>query len=71
MKIRADSVPPPIPHATFSGEFSFTGGTGAYGDVSGTAIVTAKQLGDAAPGRPAGSTLAAVCGSIHGGFGAG
>lgn len=62
--IRLDSIPPPIPFATFSGGFTFTGGSGAYDGVSGEAVVAAKQLGDAAPGRPAGSTAAAVCGWI-------
>lgn len=62
-RIRPDSVPPPIPFATFSGSFTFTGGTGAFADVSGEALVAAEQLGDAAPDRPAGTT-AAVCGWI-------
>jgi len=61
-QVRFDSIPPPIPHATFRGTFSFTGGSGAYAGASGEAVVMAKQLGDAAPGRPAGSTAAAVCG---------
>lgn len=61
-RIRFDSIPPPIPFATFSGEFTFTGGSRAYEGASGEAVVAAKQLGDAAPGRPAGSTVAAVCG---------
>jgi hypothetical protein len=63
-RIRADSVPPPIPHATFSGEFTFTGGTGPFAGTHGAANVTAKQLGDAQPGMPAGSTAAAICGWI-------
>ena len=63
-RIRFDSVPPPIPFATFSGEFTFTGGTGPYEGVSGEGVVAARQLGDAAPDRPAGSTAAAVCGWI-------
>lgn len=63
-RLRADSVPPRIPFATFSGEFTFTGGTGPFAGVSGEAVVAAKQLGDAAPGRPAGTTAAAVCGWI-------
>jgi len=66
-RIRADSVPPPVPFATFSGNFTFTGGTGPFDGVAGEAVVAAKQLGDAAPGRPAGSTAAAVCGWIEGG----
>lgn len=63
-RIGFDSIPPPVPFATFSGKFTFTGGSGAYEGASGEAMVAAKQLGDAAPGRPAGSTAAAVCGWI-------
>lgn len=61
-QVQFDSVPPPIPFATFKGTFTFTGGSGAYAGASGKAVVRARQLGDAAPGRPAGSTAAAVCG---------
>lgn len=60
--IRPDSVPPPVPFVTFSGSFSFTGGTGRYAGLRGEAVVDAEQLGDAAPGRPAGTTAAALCG---------
>lgn len=67
-RIRSDSIPPPIPFATFSGGFTFTGGTGPFTGVSGEAVVVAKQLGDAPPGRPAGSTAAAVCGWVEGGM---
>ena len=62
--IRADSVPPPIPYATFVGEFTFTGGTGPFAAIQGRANVAAKQLGDAPVGLPAGSTAAAICGWI-------
>jgi hypothetical protein len=62
--IRPDSVPPPIPFATFSGSFTFTDGTGAFAGAHGEATVFARQLGDATPGRPAGTTAAALCGWI-------
>lgn len=65
--VQADTVPPPIPFATFSGEFTFKGGTGPFAGTTGSAAVAAAQLGDAAPGQPAGSTAAAVCGWIEGG----
>lgn len=63
-RIRPDSVPPPVPFATFSADFTFTGGTGRYAGLRGEAVVDAEQLGDAAPGRPAGSTAAALCGWV-------
>lgn len=64
--VQLDSIPPPIPFATFSGELTFTGGTGRFADASGEAVLVAEQLGDAPPGRPAGSTATAVCGWLTG-----
>jgi hypothetical protein len=65
-QIQANAVPPPIPFATFSGEFSFKGGTGPFAGTTGKGVVAAAQLGDAPPGQPAGSTAAAVCGWVAG-----
>lgn len=59
---QADSVPLPIPFATFTGEFTFVGGSGSFSETSGVANVVATQMGDAPPGQPAGSTTAAGCG---------
>lgn len=65
-RVRFDSIPPPVPFATFSGEFTFTGGSGAYEGATGEALIAAQQLGDAVRGQSAGSTAAAVCGWIAG-----
>jgi len=62
--VRADSIPPPQPHATFSGEFTFTGGTGVFADKTGIANIAAQQLGDAPAPGVLGSTAVALCGWI-------
>lgn len=62
--VRADSIPPPQPHVTFSGEFIFTGGTGVFADLTGKANIAAQQLGDAPAPGVLGSTAVALCGWI-------
>jgi len=62
--VRADSIPPPQPHATFSGKFTFTGGTGVFADKTGKANIAAQQLGDAPAPGVLGSTAVALCGWI-------
>lgn len=58
-------IPPSSPDAsmTFAGEFTFVGGSGPYANGSGSANVSAVQLGDATMDEP-GSTAAALCGWI-------
>jgi len=50
--------------AKFSGEITFTGGTGPFVGATGRAVVAAAPLGDANSEHPAGSTAVAVCGWI-------
>ena len=62
--IRGTPPASPDESMTFAGQFTFTGGSGAYDGASGTANVSAVQLGDATMNAP-GSTAAALCGWIR------
>lgn len=63
------TIPPPFPNATFSGQFTFTGGTGHFEDARGRASISAQQLGEEPlPGMPPnipGSTAVILCGWIE------
>lgn len=61
--IRGTPPASPDESMTFVGEFTFTGGSGPFANVSGNANVAAVQLGDATMNEP-GSTAAALCGWI-------
>jgi len=62
------TIPPPFPNATFTGQFTFAGGTGRFDGARGTASVSAQQLGgEPLPGMPPnipGSTAVVLCGWI-------
>lgn len=62
------TIPPPFPNATFTGQFTFTGGTGRFDGARGRASVSAQQLGgERLPGMPPnipGRTAVALCGWI-------
>jgi hypothetical protein len=62
------TIPPPFPNATFSGQFTFTGGTGRFVGARGRASIAAQQLGEEPlPGMPPnipGRTAVALCGWI-------
>lgn len=63
------TFPPPFPHAAFTGEFTFTGGTGRFEGAKGRASISAKQLGNQSdPNMPTnipGSTAVVLCGWIE------
>ena len=62
------TIPPPFPNATFTGQFTFTGGTGRFDGARGRASISAQQLGEEPlPGMPPnipGSTAVVLCGWI-------
>ncbi len=63
------TIPPPFPNATFTGQFTFTGGTGRFVGARGRASISAQQLGekplpDMPPNIP-GSTAMVLCGWIE------
>lgn len=40
------TIPPPFPHATFTGTYTITGGTGRFRNAMGKASIAGQQLGD-------------------------
>lgn len=62
------SIPPPFPNATFTGQVTFTGGTGRFEGARGRASIAGQQLGDEPlpdmPPNIPGSTAMVLCGWI-------